>query len=103
MVTMRCEDKCCAIETFPLCMAIGLAGHKAQGIKIAKDEPFEKVALYFPTSASRNTSVGLEDIMIGRAKTLPDFAIGNKVSDLDRNKLLKFGTNPKDAERRQFQ
>ena len=41
--------------------------------------------------------------MTGRAKTLTDFAIGNKVADLDRNKLLKIGTMPKDVERRQFQ
>ena len=41
--------------------------------------------------------------MTGRAKALPDFAIGNKVADLDRNKLLKIGTTPTDALRRQFQ
>ena len=41
--------------------------------------------------------------MTGRAKTLADFAIGNKVTDLDRNKLLKIGTMPKDVERREFQ
>ena len=36
---------CCEIETFPLCMAIGITGHKAQGMMIAKDEPFEKAML----------------------------------------------------------
>ena len=41
--------------------------------------------------------------MTGRAKTLTDFAIDNKVADLDRNKVLKIGTMPKDVERRQFQ
>ena len=38
--------------------------------------------------------------MASRAKTLPYFPIGNKVADLDRNKLHKIGTSPKDAERR---
>ena len=32
-------------------MMIGLTGHKAQGMTIAKDEPFEKAVLHFPTSA----------------------------------------------------
>ena len=41
--------------------------------------------------------------MTGRAKTLTDFAIGNKVAELDRNKLLKIGTLPKDVEPREFQ
>ena len=41
--------------------------------------------------------------MTGRAKALPDFAIGNKVADLDRNKLLKIGTTPTYALRRQLQ
>ena len=80
-------------------MAIGLTDHKAQGTTIAKDEPFEKAVLNFPTSASRNTSIGLEYVMTGRAKTLFNFAIGNKVADLDRSKLLKIGTSPKDVER----
>ena len=40
--------------------------------------------------------------MTVHAKTLPDFAIGNKLADLDRNKLLNIGTSPKDVERRQF-
>ena len=84
-------------------MAIVLTGHKNQGMRIAKDEPFEKALLNFPTSASRNTSAGLEYVTTGRAKTPPDFAIGKKVADLDRNKLLKIGTTPKDVERRQFQ
>ena len=34
---------------------------------------------------------------------LKAFVIGNKVADLDRNKLLKIGTSPKDVERRKFQ
>ena len=33
--------------------------------------------------------------MTGCAKTLTDFAIGNKIADLDRNKLLDIGTMPK--------
>ena len=41
--------------------------------------------------------------MTGRAKTLTDFAIGNKVANLDRNKLLKIETMPKDVECREFQ
>ena len=41
--------------------------------------------------------------MTGCAKTLTDFAIGNKVSDLNRSKLLKIGTIHKDVERREFQ
>ena len=41
--------------------------------------------------------------MTGCAKTLIDFAIGNRVAELDRNKLLKIGTLPKDVERREFQ
>lgn len=103
MVKMRCERKCCEIETFPLRMAIGLTGHKAQGMTIAKDEPFEKAVLHFPSSASKRQTVGLEYVMTGRAKTLSDFAIGNKVVDLDRNKLLKIGTAPTDVKRRLFQ
>ena len=84
-------------------MAIGLTGHKAQGMPIAKDEPLEKAVLHFYTGASRNTVVGLEYVMTGRAKTLPDFAIGNKVAILDGNKLLKIGTSPKGVERHEFQ
>ena len=84
-------------------MAISLTGHKAQGMTIAKDEPFEKVVLHFPTSATKKVTVGLEYVMTGRAKTLTDFAIGNKVVVLDRSKLLKIGTMPKDVERREFQ
>ena len=38
--------------------------------------------------------------MTGRDKTVLDFAIGNKVTDLNKNKLLKIGTSPKDVERR---
>ena len=103
MVKMRCEKKCCEIETFPLRMAIGITGHKAQGMTIARDEPFEKAVLHFPTSDSKSSTPGLEYVMTGRAKTLTDFAIGNKVADLDRNKLLKIGTMPKDVECREFQ
>ena len=98
MVLLYCE-----IETFPLRMTIGLSGHKAQGMTIAKDEPFEKAVLNFPTSATRNNSVSLEYAMTGPAKTLADFAIGNKIADLDRSKLLKIGTMPKDVERHEFQ
>ena len=36
--------------------------------------------------------------MVCSAKTLPDFAIGNKAVDLDRNKLLKIDNRPKDVE-----
>ena len=75
MVKMRCGSNCCKIETFPLRMAIGLTGDKAQGMTIAKDEPFEKAVLHFPTSASRNTAIGLEYALTGRAKTLPDLSI----------------------------
>ena len=103
MVTMRCDNKCCGIETFPLRMAIGLTGHKCQGMTIAKDEPFEKAVLHFPKSTDRRTTAGLEYVMTGRVKSLSDFAIGNKVADLDRNKLLKIGTGPMDVQRRVFQ
>ena len=103
VISLRCNAKCCGIETFPLRMAIGLTGHKAQGMTIAKNEPFEKAVLHFPTSASKLTTTGLEYVMTGRAKSLSDFAIGNKVADLDRNKLLKIGTSPTDADRRLFQ
>ena len=84
-------------------MAIGLTGHKAQGMTIDKDERFEKAVLDFPTSVSRYTAVGLEYAMTGCAKTLPDFAIGSKVADLDRNELLKLGISLRDVERCQFQ
>ena len=36
--------------------------------------------------------------MTSRAKTLTDFAIGNKVADLDRYKLLQIGIMPKDKD-----
>ena len=55
-----------------------------------------------PPRRGRDTA-GLECVMTGRAKALPDFAIGNKVADLDRNKLLKIGTTPTYALRRQLQ
>ena len=84
-------------------MMIGLTGHKAQDMTIAKDEPFEKVVLHFPTSDTKKVIVGLEYVMTGRTKTLTDFAIGNKVADQDRSKLLKIGTMPKGVERRGFQ
>ena len=103
MVKMRCERKCCGIETFPLRMADALTGHKAQGMTIAKNEPFEKAVLHFPTSATKHNTVGLEYVMTGRVKLLPDFAIGNKVADLDRRTLLKIGTTPTDVQRRLFQ
>ena len=70
---------------------------------IAKDEPFENAVLHFPTSTTKHHTAGLEYVMTGRAKALPDFAIGHKVADLDRNKLLKIGTTPTDALRRQSQ
>ena len=41
--------------------------------------------------------------MTGRAKTLSDFVIGNKVADLDRNKLLKIDAVPTDVKRCLFQ
>ena len=84
-------------------MVIGINGHKTQGTTIAKDETFEKAVINFPTSATRNNSVSLEYAMTGPAKTLADFAIGNKIADLDRSKLLKIGTMPKDVERHEFQ
>ena len=84
-------------------MAIGLTGHKAQGMTIAKDEPFEKAVLHFPTSATINTTTGLEYVMTGRVKSLSDFAIGNRIADLDRAALLKIGTSPTNVERRRFQ
>ena len=40
--------------------------------------------------------------MTGCAKTLTDFAIVNKVAELDRNKLLKIRTLTRDVERREF-
>ena len=64
-------------------MTIGLTGHKAQGMMIAKDEPFEKSVLHFPTSADKKITVDLEYVMTGRAKTVADFAIDNKVAELD--------------------
>jgi hypothetical protein len=45
----------------------------------------------------------LEYVMTGRAKTLPDFAIGNKIADFDRRTLPKIGTTPTDVQRRLFQ
>ena len=78
-------------------MAIGLTGHKAQGIAIAKDEPFKKAVVHFPTSDVKKVTVGLEYVMTGRAMTLTTFAIGNKVAGMDRSKLLKIGTMPKDV------
>ena len=41
--------------------------------------------------------------MTGRAKTLADFEICNKIANLDKNKLLKIGTSPTDVEQSQFQ
>ena len=98
IASVRCNGKCCGIATFPLRMAIGLTGHKAQGMTIAKDEPFEKAVLHFPTSATRNTTTGLEYVMTGRVKSLSDFAIGNRIADLDRAALLKIGTSPTNVE-----
>ena len=83
-------------------MVIGLIGHKAQGMAITKDEPFEKALLHFSTSATKNKTSGLEYTMTVCAKTLPDFVIGNKVADLDRNTLLKIGTSPTDVQHRLF-
>ena len=49
-------------------MAIGLTGHKAQGMTIAKDEPFEKAVLHFLTGADKKITAGLEYVMTGGAK-----------------------------------
>ena len=59
--------------------------------------------LHFPTSDAKQSTPGLEYVMTGRAKTLTDFAISNKVAELDKNKLLKIGTPPKDVEGCEFQ
>ena len=59
--------------------------------------------LHFRTSDAKQSTLGLEYVITGRVKTLTDFAIGNKVAELGRNKLLKIGTLPKDVERCEFQ
>ena len=84
-------------------MAIGLTSHKAQGMTIAKGEPFEKAVLDFPTSATRNTTTGLEYVMTCHIKSLTNFAIGNRVTDLDRTALLRIGTSPTNVKRCLFQ
>ena len=104
MVKMRCKKNCCKIETFTLRMAIGLTGHKAQGMTIAKMSSSKNPCSISPLAPPETPLLAWNTyVMTGRAKTLADFAIGNKVADLDRNKLLKITTMPKDVERREFQ
>ena len=84
-------------------MVFGLTGDKAQGITIAKDKPFERAVLHFPTRATRNTTTGLEYVITSRIKSLSNFVFGNKVLNLDRNKFIKMGTSPTDIQHSLFQ
>jgi hypothetical protein len=102
IIEVCCAKRCCGLETFPLRMSVSLTGHKAQGMTIADGELYENVVIHFPTNGRCNVT-GLEMVMTSRVKSISNFCLGNRVSDLDKTYLKKIGKSPTNDQRRLFQ
>ena len=68
---------------------------------IGEGKQFEKLVVYLPTKGQR-TPAGLELVAISRAIAVKDFAIGNKVSTLNKTDLVKIGTTKKYKATKEF-
>ena len=102
LIEVCCTKHCCGMETFPLPMSVSLTGHKAQGMTIADGELYENVVIHFPTNGRCHVT-GLEMVMTSRVKSISNFRLGNRVSDLDKKYLKKIGKSPINDQRRLFQ
>ena len=100
LVTRRCERNCCSMTAIPLQVCKALSIHKSQGMTVGEGKQFQKVIVYLPLNG--NKCPGMELVATSRAVELNDFAIGNSLTQLTRQDLLKIGRTPAYNARRDF-
>ena len=77
------------MSAIPLQVCKALSIHKSQGMTVGEGKQFKKVIVYLPNNGNKCT--GQELVATSRAVELNDFTIGNSISQLTRQELLKIG------------
>lgn len=105
VVEVRCEKRCCAMKTIPLCVCEAMTIDKSQGLTVGEGELFTKAVVGIaPTKGGRNTP-GLDQVGLTRTKEMENVAIVSSDPDqpLSLERLLKIGTSPVYQKRREFE
>ncbi len=87
----RCKKKCCSITAIPLMICKSLSIHKNQGMTVGHGKQFIKVVVHLPVRVGGNMCPGLELVAVSRAVELNDFAVGNSITELTKQALLRIG------------
>ena len=77
------------MTAIPLQVCKALSIHKSQGMTVGEGKQFKKVIVHLPING--NKCPGQELVATSRAVKLNDFAIGNSLTQLTRQNLLKIG------------
>ena len=72
-------------------MCKSLSIHKSQGMPVGQGKQFTKVVVHLPVGVGGNNCPGLELVAVSRAVELNDFAVGNSITELTRQALLRIG------------
>ncbi len=87
----NCKKKCCSITAIPLMICESLSIHKSQGMTVGHGKHFTKVVVHLPVGVRGNKCPGLELVAVSRAVELNDFAVGNSITELTKQALLRIG------------
>ncbi len=68
-----------------------LSTHKSQGMTVGHGKQFTKVVVHLPVGVGGNKCPGLELVAVSRAVELNDFSVGNSITELTKQALLRIG------------
>jgi hypothetical protein len=72
-----------------ICKSLSI--HKSQGMTVGHGKQFTKVVVHLPVGVGGNKCPGLELVAVSRAVELNDFAVGNSITELTKQALLRIG------------
>ena len=72
-----------------ICKSLSI--HKSQGMTVGHGKQYTKVVVHFPVGVGGNKCPGLELVAVSRAVELYDFAVGDSITELTRQSLLRIG------------
>ncbi len=87
----QCKKKCCSITAIPLMICKSLSIHKSQGMTVGHGKQLTKVVVHLPVGVGENKCLRLELVAVSRAVELNDFAVGNSITELTKQALLRIG------------
>jgi hypothetical protein len=91
LFTRQCDKKCCSITTIPLMICKSLSIHKSQSMNVGNGKQVTKLVVHLPVGVGGNQCPGLELVAVSKANELNDFAVGNSITELTKQALLRIG------------